>query len=280
MSHTEKFHLAGVMGYPVLHSRSPLIHGYWLKKYGLAGAYVPLEIYPANLEKALRALPNLGFSGCNLTIPLKELAMKIVDHVDESARHVGAGNCCVVEPNGSLTLYNTDVFGFFANVQEAQPLWKPTAGPSLVLGAGGAARAVITGLLDRNAPEVRVTNRTLERAQHLRDEFGNRVVVVPWSERNAAMAGASFLVNTTSLGMINQLPLDVALEDLPTDAVVSDVVYMPQMTGLLSAAKKRGNPIVGGLGMLLHQARPSFRDWWGIMPDVTTELRSRIEATL
>lgn len=280
MSQAEPFRLAGVMGFPVKHSRSPAIHNFWLAEHNLAGRYVPLEIDPDKLEQALRALPALGFSGANLTIPHKELALKIVDEVDDLARRVGAGNCCIVKPDGSLLLRNYDVFGYFASIEQQSPTWRGDAGPALVLGAGGAARAVVVGLLDRGAPEVRVSNRSGDRAEVLRDEFGPRVNVVPWDERHGATAGVSLLVNTTSLGMTGQPPLDLSLDDLPAHAVVSDAVYNPLVTDLLAAAAARGNATVDGLGMLLHQARPAFRDWWGMMPEVTPDLRAMIEATL
>jgi shikimate dehydrogenase len=276
----EKFRLAGVMGFPVGHSRSPAIHNHWLRKFGLAGQYLPLEVDPKNLERALRGLPALGFSGANLTIPHKELAMTMVDHVDDLAQRVGAGNCCVVMPDGSLSLRNYDVFGYFASIEEQKPDWRGDAGPAMVLGAGGAARAVVVGLLDRGAPEIRMANRSGERAEALRDEFGPRINLVSWEDRHEALSGVSLLVNTTSLGMVGQPPLDLRLDALPSAAAVSDAVYAPLKTGLLAAAEARGNPIVNGLGMLLHQARPAFRDWWGIMPEVTPELRAEVEAGL
>lgn len=280
MSHSDRFRLAGVMGFPVGHSRSPAIHNFWLRQFGMAGQYLPLEIDPNTLEKALRALPALGFSGCNLTIPHKELALGMVDEVDDLARRVGAGNCCIVQPDGSLLLRNYDVFGYFASIGEQAPLWRGDFGPALVLGAGGAARAIVVGLLDRGAPEIRLTNRSGERAEALRDEFGSRISLIPWEERNNAMSGAALLVNTTSLGMTGQPPLELRLDELPRDAVVSDAVYNPLATDLLIAARKRGNPAVDGLGMLLHQARPAFRDWWGVMPDVMPEQRTALEAGL
>ena len=280
VSQYDTFRIAGVMGFPVKHSRSPAIHNYWLRQFGLAGQYLPLEVDPAKLEKALRALPALGFSGANLTLPHKELALSMVDEVDDLARRVGAGNCCIVRADGSLLLRNYDVFGYFASIEEQSPGWKGDAGPALVLGAGGAARAVVVGLLDRGAPEVRVTNRSGERAESLRDEFGPRVTVVPWEERDQALAGVALLVNTTSLGMQGQPPLEIRLDELPARAVVSDAVYSPLETGLLAAARRRGNATVDGLGMLLHQARPAFRDWWGVMPDVMPEQRAQLEASL
>lgn len=279
MAHSS-FRIAGVMGFPVGHSRSPVIHNHWLRKHGLAGQYLPLDVNPNNLERALRGLPALGFSGANLTIPHKELAMGMVDHVDDLARRVGAGNCCVVMPDGSLSLRNYDVFGYFASIEEQKPDWRGDAGPAFVLGAGGAARAVIVGLLDRGAPEIRIANRSGERAELLRDEFGPRINLVPWDERNEALSGISLLVNTTSLGMVGQPPLEIGLDALPRDAAVSDAVYIPLKTGLLHAAEARGNPVVNGLGMLLHQARPAFRDWWGIMPEVTADLRTEVESGL
>ena len=280
MSHPDRYRLAGVMGDPVLHSRSPMLHNYWLAEHGLSGIYVPLAIKPDGLQAALRALPSLGFSGCNLTIPHKEAALRIVDTADEMARRIGAINCVVVGADGRLHGRNFDGFGYIESVLEARPDWRTDAGPIVVLGAGGGARAILAALASRGASEIRLVNRTFERADALAQEFGAPITAVAWAERHAAMAGAAMLINTTSQGMSGQRSLDVDLDTLPKTALVSDIVYFPRETALLAAARQRGNPVVHGLGMLLHQARPAFEAWFGIMPTVTPELRRLIEATI
>jgi shikimate dehydrogenase len=268
-----------VMGDPVMHSRSPKLHNYWLAKYGLTGAYMPLAIAREHLRAALRALPTLGFSGCNLTIPHKEAALKIVNTVDPLARRIGAVNCVVVAADGSLEGQNHDAFGYIESVREAQPNWRADAGPIVVIGAGGGARAVLVGLIDQGAREIRLVNRTLARGKALADELGGSISALSWEERERALEGAAMLVNTTNQGMVGEPPLDLALDRLPMSALVSDIVYIPRETALIAAARKRGNPAVNGLGMLLHQARPAFQAWFGIMPEVEPELRAKIEAT-
>src|SRR5438445_9974633 len=260
----DRFLLAGVMGDPVMHSRSPKLHNYWLAKYGLAGAYVPLAITAGYLRAALRALPALGFSGCNLTIPHKEAALGLVDKVDPLARRIGAVNCVVVATDGSLEGQNHDAFGYIESVREAQPGWRADTGPIVVIGAGGGARAVLVGLIDEGAREIRLVNRTPARAQALAQELGGPIKAVAWNDRGDALAGAAMLINTTNQGMVGEPPLDLALDTLPTDALVSDIIYIPRETPLLIAAKKRGNSTVNGLGMLLHQARPAFQAWFGV----------------
>jgi shikimate dehydrogenase len=279
MTHPDRFVLAGLMGWPVKHSRSPKLHNYWIGAHSLAGAYVPLAIKPEGLRAALRALPALGFSGCNLTIPHKEAALAIVDTVDPLARRVGAVNTVVVAPDGALEGRNTDVFGYLESIREAQPTWRADRGPAVVLGAGGGARAVLVGLIDQGAREIRLVNRTLARAEALARELGGPIKALAWDERRAALDGAAMLVNTTNQGMVGEPPLDLPLDTLPKSALVCDIVYIPRETTLLATARKRGNPTVDGLGMLLHQARPAFRAWFGIMPEVTPELRAMIEAT-
>jgi shikimate dehydrogenase len=280
MSHPDRFMLAGIMGWPVMHSRSPILHNYWLEQHGLVGRYVPLAVKPEGLEKALRALPALGFSGCNLTAPHKQLAMPMVDELDPVARRIGAMNCVVVREDGSLFGTNTDWFGYIESIRAEAPGWSADRGPIVVLGAGGASRAVLVALIDAGATEIRLLNRSRERAHELASEFGGPLRVLPWESRNEALAGAAMLVNTTTQGMVGYPPLDLALDALPTTALVSDVIYNPLATPLLAAAQQRGNATVNGLGMLLHQARPAFRSWFGPMPDVTPELRAMIEATL
>jgi shikimate dehydrogenase len=270
--------LAGVMGWPVGHSLSPRLHGHWLRRHGIDGAYVPLAVPPDRLAQALRALPALSFRGCNLTIPHKEAALALVDRATPLAGRIGAVNTVVVEPDGSLSGDNTDAFGFLACLAAGCPGWRADAGPAVLLGAGGAARAVAVALLDAGAPEVRLLNRTPDRADRLAADFDGQVTAVPWSERAAALAGAALLVNTTSLGMAGQPPLVLVLDALPRSAVVTDVVYAPLITPLLAVARARGNPVVDGLGMLLHQARPGFRAWFGTDPVVDDELRAVVLA--
>jgi shikimate dehydrogenase len=279
MTHPDRFLLAGVMGDPVMHSRSPRLHNYWLAQHGLAGTYLPLAVKAPGLRAALRALPALGFSGCNLTIPHKEAALAIVDRVDPLARRIGAMNCVVVAADGSLTGQNHDAFGFIESVREAQPGWRADAGPIVVIGAGGGARAVLVGLIDQGANEIRLINRTRARGDALQRDLGGPITPLAWSDRAAALEGAAMLVNTTSQGMMGEPPLDLALDRLPARALVSDIIYIPRETPLLAAARQRGNPTVNGLGMLLHQARSAFHAWFGVMPQVTPELRAMIEAT-
>jgi shikimate dehydrogenase len=280
MAGSERFRMAGVMGWPVLHSRSPLLHNHWLRQHALAGVYVPLEIQVKNLAAALRALPALGFSGCNLTLPHKIEALPVVDSVDPVGARIGAINCVVVRDDGRLDGFNFDAWGFVESVAERHAAWRADAGPAVVLGAGGGARAIVDGLLQRGAKEIRVVNRTLARAEELRARFGTAIHPTAWNERDRALDGAAMLVNTTTQGMTGQAPLDLALDALPKAAMVCDIVYVPLETKLLAAARARGNPTVDGLGMLLHQARPAFQAWFGILPEVTPELRAAIEATL
>jgi shikimate dehydrogenase len=279
MTHPDRFLLAGLMGFPVMHSRSPKLHNYWLAQHGLTGTYLPLAIKADGLRAALRALPALGFAGCNLTIPHKVAALDMVDRVDPLARRIGAMNCVVVAPDGSLEGQNHDAFGYIESIREAQPGWRADAGPIVVIGAGGGARAVLVSLVDQGAREIRLVNRTPARAQSLERELGGPIRALAWKDREAALEDAAMLINTTSQGMVGERPLELALDALPVTALVSDIIYIPRETPLLAAARKRGNPTVNGLGMLLHQARPAFRAWFGIMPEVTPELRAIIEAT-
>ncbi|HTO84739.1 MAG TPA: shikimate dehydrogenase [Methylomirabilota bacterium] len=265
--------VAGIIGWPVTHSRSPRLHGFWLRRYGIDGAYVPLPVQPERFAEALRALPLLGFAGANVTVPHKEAALASVDRASREARHIGAVNTIVVAADGTLEGRNTDGFGFSENLRDALPGWSAVTGPAVLLGAGGAARAVAVALLDAGAPEVRLANRTAERAERLAADIGGPIRVVGWDDRTAALADASLLVNTTTLGMAGQPPLDLPLDRLPPTAVVNDIIYAPLETALLAAARRRGNPVVDGLGMLLHQARPAFCAWFGVEPEVTPELR-------
>ena len=275
-----RFLLAGVMGWPIAHSRSPKIHNYWLKLHGIEGAYAPFAIEPGKLGEALRAMATLGLAGCNLTIPHKEAALKLVDVVEDQAARIGAINCVVVGADGRLTGKNYDGFGFIAALRAAAPDWRAEAAPVAVIGAGGGARAIVAGLLDAGATEIRIFNRTRERAQALASDFGPSVLAHAWEERNAGLTGAGLLVNTTSQGMVGQPPLEIDLSALPASAVVSDIVYAPLETPLLASARRGGLVAVDGLGMLIHQARPAFRDWFGVMPEATPALRELIAATL
>lgn len=280
MSNGKPYTLAGVMGWPVAHSRSPTIHNHWIRTLQLQGAYVLLPVQPAQLASALRALPILGFSGCNLTIPHKVAAMGIVDRIDPLARRIGAINTIVVESDHTLTGRNTDGFGFIQSLRDAKPDWQANAGSALVVGAGGASRAVIVGLLDSGATEIRLTNRSVEKAQDLAAEFGPNVCPVAWGERHDALAGVQLLVNTTNQGMHGEAPLDLHLDALDRSALVCDIIYVPLETPLLLAARQRGNPTVNGLGMLLNQARPGFEAWFGVRPEITPALLQQVLNTL
>lgn len=282
MSITGAARLAGIMGWPVAHSRSPALHGFWLGEHGIDGAYVPLAVPPDRLEQALRALPALGFRGCNLTIPHKQAALAVMDRVDPFARRIGAMNTVVVAGDGSLEGSNTDVYGFRENLREQAGDWDPATGPAVVLGAGGAARAVVAALAAAGVSEIRLVNRTRDRAETLARELaapGTDIIIHTWRERSEALRGAGILVNTTSLGMDKEPPLDLALDGLPRAAVVVDIVYVPLETGLLAAARARGHRTVDGLGMLLHQGRPGFEAWFGAAVRVTPALRAAMLAT-
>jgi len=268
------------MGWPVAHSRSPVIHNHWIAHHGLQGAYVLLPVQPDQLGAALRALPVLGFAGCNLTIPHKVAALALVDRIDPLAQRIGAINTIVVEKDHSLSGRNTDAFGYIQSLRDAQPGWRADAGPATVVGAGGASRAVIVSLIDQGAREIRLTNRSWAKAHDLAQEFGGPVHAVPWGDRHAALAGATLLVNTTNQGMHGEDALALRLDDLPVQALVSDIIYVPAETPLLAAARHRGNATVNGLGMLLNQARPAFEAWFGVLPNITPELLAEVQATL
>ena len=268
------------MGWPVMHSRSPMLHNYWFRQHGLAGTYVPLAIRPEGLAAALRALHPLGFAGCNLTIPHKQQAMTIVDEVDMVAKRIGAISCVVVRPDGSLAGSNNDCYGFIHNIKQEQPGWRADSGPITVIGAGGGSRAICYGLAQEGAREIRLVNRGFDRAKAIADEFGAPILPLPWEQRHDALEGAAMVVNTTSQGMIGQPELDIKLDKLPTNALAADIIYIPLETPFLAAARKRGNRTVNGLGMLLHQGRPAWKEWFGIEPEVTAELRAMVEKTI
>lgn len=277
--------IAGVIGWPIAHSRSPLLHRYWLQRHGIAGAYLPFAVAPGQVEAALRGLAALGMAGCNVTVPHKEAAAAVVDSCDAAARRLGAVNLVTVRPDGTLHGANTDGFGFLENLRERAPHWQAAAGAVVVLGAGGAARSVVGALLDAGVPEVRLLARTSARARRLAQELApspesGAITLPDWADPAAALAGATLLVNATSAGMDGRPPLALPLAALPAEAVVCDIVYTPLQTPLLRAAAARGLATVDGLGMLLHQARPSFAAWFGVMPEVTPELRALVTASL
>ncbi len=268
------------MGWPVAHSRSPLIHNHWIQKHGLNGAYGLFPVEPEQLQTAILGLKALGIAGCNITIPHKVNAMRYVDWVHPLAQRVGAINTIVVQPDGALHGYNNDGFGYIQSLLEAQPGWQASAGPAVVIGAGGAARAIVVALLDAGATEVRVVNRTRSKADEFAEEFGPCVKSISWEAREDALHGAALLVNTTNQGMHGHPALDLPLTHLPLDALVSDAVYVPLETPLLAAAKLRGNPVVNGLGMLIHQARPAFQAWFGVLPEADNDLYEKVIRTI
>ncbi len=274
-----KFVMAGVMGWPVTHSRSPVIHNHWIRQYGLNGTYGLFPVEPQNIDDAIRGLKALGLAGCNITIPHKVEAMKRMDWVDPLAQRMGAINTIVVQADGALHGYNNDGFGFIQSLRDDKPDWRADAGPITVLGAGGAARAIVLSLIDEGASEIRLINRTRVKADALAQEFGQVVTAYDWSERHDALAGCALLINTTNQGMHGQPDLDLQLDQLPTSALVADAIYIPLETALLAQARQRGNTGVNGLGMLLNQARPAFKAWFGVMPEITPELRQAIIAT-
>jgi shikimate dehydrogenase len=280
---TGKTRLAGIMGWPISHSRSPTLHNFWLDEHGIDGVYVPLSVRPEDLAQALRALPVLGFRGCNLTLPHKQMAISIVDRVDSLARRIGAMNTVVVAPDGSLEGSNTDAYGFRESLHDAAPDWNPAGSTAVILGAGGAARAVVAALIEAGIAEIRLVNRTLAHARRIAEDLAtipSRVSVYRWDERDPLLADAGLLVNTTSLGMAGEPDLAIDLAVLPRDAIVVDIVYVPLETGLLAAARARGNRVVDGLGMLLHQGRPGFEAWFGVPVQATRELRIAVLTTL
>ncbi len=269
---------AFVVGWPIAHSRSPLIHGHWLETRRLAGSYEKIAVPPEAIEDFLARLPVSGFVGGNVTVPHKEAAFRIVAETDAVARATGAVNTLWID-GGRICGANTDGPGFLANLDASAEGWDRSGGTAVVLGAGGAASAVAWGLASRGFA-VRLVNRTLARAVALAARLGRSVTAHPWSEVERLLAEARLLVNTTSLGMVGKDPLDLDLAPLSADALVTDIVYVPLETPLLAAARARGLATVDGLGMLLHQAVPGFERWFGVRPEVTPELRDLILADM
>ena len=270
---TDKLLLAGVIGDPIAHSRSPRLHGHWLERYGIEGHYVPLHVTRERLHDTLRLLPELGFSGINVTIPHKEAVLQIADSVTDRAALIGAANTLTFTASGKLQADNTDGVGFLENIKQYTHDWSASEGPALVLGAGGAARAVVSALLTEGCPQIYLVNRTRARADALRENFGARIVVVDWTRIPDVLGDCALLVNTTSLGMVGKQPLHTDLDRLNPQTVVNDIVYTPLRTELLDEAQARGCHTVDGLGMLLHQAAPGFERWFGVKPEVDDQLR-------
>lgn len=269
----DRIPLAGVIGSPVAHSRSPRLHAYWLRRYGLRGYYIPMDITHDDLADAIKALPLLGFVGVNVTIPHKVAVLGLADIVSDRASLIGAANTLIFQGDGKLHADNTDGYGFLENLKSGAPEWDARSGPAAVLGAGGAARAVVTALLGAGSREVRISNRTRARSDALRAEFGNRIIVYDWVQAGNAIDGASTVINTTSLGMEGKSDFRVPLDGLDPSAVVADLVYTPLETTLLKKAREIGCTTVDGLGMLLHQAAPGFERWFGVKPEVDDETR-------
>lgn len=268
--------LAGVIGSPISHSKSPALHGHWLKSYGIRGYYIPMEVSADNLTEVLRALPKAGFVGVNVTVPHKEAVLEIADLVTDRATLIGAANTLIFRKDGKIHADNTDGYGFIENLRQNAPDWNPAAGPAAVLGAGGAARAVVASLLDVGVPEILISNRTRIRAEALQHDFGKRLRVVDWVQAGNMLEEAATVVNTTSLGMLGKPELRVPLDGLQKGALVTDLVYAPLQTRLLRVAQEMGCVTVDGLGMLLHQAVPGFERWFGYRPTVDASIRAAV----
>ncbi len=276
MNISGKAKVAGVFGWPVEHSLSPRLHNYWLKEYKIDGVFIPLAVEPDNLHRAIRSLPALGFAGVNLTVPHKEMAISAVDRISENAARVGAINTLVISKDGSIEGKNTDGFGFIEALGACASADDLKGETVVVLGAGGASRAITAALREHEVGKIYLVNRTRERAQRIADDLGGEIITVDWKERADVLSDVKLLVNTTLLGMVGQPKLEINLDALPASAIVSDIIYSPLMTGLLKGAARRGNPVVDGLGMLLHQGRPGFHSWFGQEPVVTEGLRTHI----
>ena len=279
MAETNAFGIAGLLGWPVAHSRSPTIHNYWLKEHGLAGRYVLFAVPPEKLSIALPGLAALGLRGCNVTTPHKQAVMPMIQSVDPLARRIGAVNTIVVDKDGALKGFNNDGNGFIQSLRDARPTWRPDSGPIVVLGAGGAARAVVASLADQGAREIRIVNRTAERAQAIASEYGPPVTAYAWEQRGEILADVALLANCTNQGMAGKPALEISLDRLSPGAIVGDLIYTPPETPLLAAARARGNLTVNGLGLLLNQARPAFHAWFGVLSEITPGLLKAVAAT-
>jgi shikimate dehydrogenase len=268
--------LAGVIGHPIAHSRSPALHGFWLKRYGIKGHYIPIDVAQADLKETLAFLPKLGFVGLNVTIPHKETVLALADVVTDRAALIGAANTLIFRKDGKVHADNTDGAGFIANLRQNAPDWTPQVGPAAIFGAGGAARAVIAALIELGVPEIRIANRTRPRAEALRADFGARLHVFDWVQAANMLQGAALVINSTSLGMTGKPDFRVPLDALEPGALVTDLVYTPLMTQFLIEAQERGARVVDGLGMLLHQAAPGFERWFNHRPEVDDATRAAV----
>ena len=265
--------IAGVIGDPISHSLSPRLHGYWIDKYSINGEYNAYHVSPAELRGFIKSLRDNGISGVNITLPHKEEALKLVDEIDEKAKKIGAVNTIYFEKN-KIIGSNTDGIGFLAHLKQTSRIWRAENGPAVVIGAGGAARAVLVSLLEDGVPEIRLINRTKKRAERLANDISDdRICIFDWDDRADALKNTALLVNVTTLGMTRQRPLELSLENLPVNACVYDIVYSPLETNLLKKARIRGNETIDGLGMLLHQAVPGFSLWFGTDPEVDKGLK-------
>lgn len=267
--------MLGVIGHPIDHSKSPKIHSYWFMKNQMNGSYSRIDIAPEELKDGIKKLIDEGYKGFNVTIPHKEAIVELCDVVDETAQKIGAVNTVLIK-DGKLVGINTDAYGFTQNIIAVQPKFSFKNKRIAVIGAGGAAKAILHGLVEKGASEIRLTNRTLEKANKLRDQFGGSINTFKWEQRHMILKNVDLLVNTTSLGMKGQPPLELDLDLLESKTIVNDIVYSPLMTDLLTQAKVHGNPYVTGIGMLLYQAQPAFKLWTGILPEVTQELGLRV----
>ncbi|MGL4237542.1 shikimate dehydrogenase [Tabrizicola sp.] len=276
MTEHPRIPLAGVIGHPIAHSRSPALHNYWLKRYGLKGHYIPIDIAPVELPELIRSLPRLGFVGLNVTIPHKEAILQIADIVTDRAALIGAANTLIFRKDGKIHADNTDGSGFIANLRQHAPQWAPASGPAVVLGAGGAARAVVAALIEVGVPEIRLANRTRPRADAIRSDFGAKINVHEWVQAGNLLDDAVTVINTTSLGMTGKPDFRVPLDNLNPKALVNDLVYTPLRTQFLIEAEAHGATVVDGLGMLLHQAAPGFERWFGTRPDVDDATRQAV----
>ena len=276
MTELPRIPIAGVIGHPVAHSRSPALHGYWLRRYGIKGHYIPMDVAPADLREALHMLPRLGFVGINVTLPHKEEILKLADVVTDRAALIGAANTLIFRKDGKIHADNTDGAGFMANLRQRAPHWQPLDGPVALFGAGGAARAVIAGLIEVGVPQIRIANRTRLRAETLRHDLGAKLVVFDWAHAADMLDGAALVINATSLGMTGKPDLRLPLDRLEKGCVATDLVYVPLMTNFLIEAQARGAHIVDGLGMLLHQAAPGFERWFGQRPEVDAATRAAV----
>lgn len=268
--------LAAVLGSPISHSRSPKLHKYWLARYGIAGDYVPLHVSERDLATVIATLPKMGFVGANITLPHKVRILSLVDQVSDRATLIGAANTLTFGADGRTYADNTDGYGFISNLRQGAPGWEAGSGPAAVLGAGGAARAVISSLIEAGADQIFLSNRTRPKAEALKHDFGSRITVVDWVQAGNILEESTTVINTTSLGMTGAPEFRVPLDGLRRGTVVTDLVYAPLRTKLLQEADAAGCITVDGLGMLIHQGVPGFERWFGRRPDVDDDVRRAI----